>query len=189
MPQSKKNIVGERIALLREGIGASQEEFAEMIGLQDRTQVHRYEKGTSIPKKSRLAKIADITNTTVSYIRGETNTRDPILYYEELRNAEDAGLADLEIERLSKIERIKSLFNLCGFKYENIESTAQYEFDGATGPKEFNGPHKIMDPQEINDIIYLSDEELKALQERLGDTVAFECFRIKRGRDKENGNG
>ena len=40
----------------------------------------------------------------------------------------------------------------------------------------------------MNETIYLSDAELENIKQQLGYTVAFECYRIKRGRDKCNGN-
>lgn len=183
-----KKKTGDRIFELRNSIGVSQENFAEMIGLSDRTQVYRYEIGKALPGKKRLKKIADATNTTVEYLLGETDIKDPLLYYKTLDDAAAEGMSQYETEIQAENERNKNLFAMCGYKYENISRTAVYDFDGIEGPAVYDGPHKLIDPQGINETIYISDDELKNIKRQLGDTVAFECYRIKRGRENRNGN-
>ncbi len=185
---TNKKKLGDRIVELRESIGVSQESFADMIGLSDRTQVYRYEKGQAVPGKKRLKKIAEIANTTVAYLLGETDIKDPLLYYQATETAADEGYSEYIAEETAKVEHLKSFFNRCGYLYENISNEACYEFAVFDG-KQPIGPHKLTDKTGLSDPLYLSDEEIKSLFANMSDALAFECFRIIRRRDKENGNG
>lgn len=186
MATDKKKL-GDRIVELRESIGVSQENFADMIGLSDRTQIYRYEKGQAVPGKKRLKKIADVANTTVAYLLGETDIKDPLLYYQATEAAADEGYSEYIAEETAKIEHLKSFFNRCGFLYENIGNEARYDF-AVFDNKQPAGPHKLTDKRGLTDTLYLSDEEINGLFSNMSDALAFECFRILRMRDKENGN-
>lgn len=57
--------LGERIRVLRTGLPATQEAFAEMTGI-DRRTLQRIEGGTSDPRYSDLALIAEALRVTVA---------------------------------------------------------------------------------------------------------------------------
>ena len=201
MPKETKKektftLVSSRLQLLRktETVGKgkkgkfmSQAELADALHLSEMT-IKRYENNNPTLGQSTLAYLATFFNTTVAYLSGTTDIKDPLLYYKTLDDAAAEGLSLYETEIQAENERIKNLFLMCGYQYENISGTSSYDFDGIRAPPVYDGPHKLIDPQGINETIYLSDAELENIKQQLGYTVAFECYRIKRGRDKCNGN-
>ena len=68
-------MVGDRIKLLREGLGQSQEELASAIGMHSNT-VARWERGELAPRGTSLSKLAQALDTTTAYLLGETD--DPL---------------------------------------------------------------------------------------------------------------
>lgn len=187
-------LVSARLRLLRETetVGKkrkymSQEELGAALNFSLST-IKRYESNNPTLGQTTLECIATFFNTTVAYMTGASDIKDPLLYYKSLDDAADYGMSRYETEIQAENERNKNLFAMCGYKYENISRTAVYDFDGIEGPAVYDGPHKLIDPQGVNETIYISDDELKNIKRQLGDTVAFECYRIKRGRDNRNGN-
>ena len=201
MPKETKKektftLVSSRLQLLRktETVGKgrkgkfmSQAELADALHLSEMT-IKRYENNNPTLGQSTLAYLATFFNTTDAYLSGATDIKDPLLYYKSLDDAAAEGLSKYETEIQVEIEKIKNLFLMCGYQYENISGTSSYDFDGIGAPAVYGGPHKLIDPQGINETIYLSDDELENIKRQLGDMVAFECFRILRRRGKENGN-
>jgi len=188
-------LMSERLKRLRETEttgekrkNMSQSELADALNLSEAT-IKRYETKNPTLGLTTLEHIAKYFNTTVDYLTGTTDIKDPLLYYQSLEEDSAEGYNQYENDRLAVIERTKALFNMCGYNYENIDNSPGYEFDGLQGEQFFPGPHKLTDPEGLNDTIYLSDGELENIKRLLGDAVAFECFRIKRGRDKKDGNG
>lgn len=62
--------VGERIKLLREGLGLSQEELAKLVGYQSRSSINKIELGLRDITPSKIKKLADVLQTTPSYLMG-----------------------------------------------------------------------------------------------------------------------
>lgn len=79
--------------------GLSQKELAERLGLSDKT-ISAYETGRAIPPSSTLAKIAEITNVSVSKIMGESAVED------EYNQSRVNDRLDKIEERLSNIEQL-----------------------------------------------------------------------------------
>lgn len=191
-PQAKNTLYASK-----ENSKVSQETMAAIIG-KSRSTLVRCERG-ELGKKGEiklkdtdLALFARLVGVCVPYILGETDIADPVEYEMQLDKEEDEALASIEEYRLEKIKQYETLFKLCGFQYENIEHKAEYDFCAFfEGVPYYEGPHKLTEQNAAGDTaaLYLSDDELEKLKDRLGDTVAFECFRIKRGRDNDNGNG
>ena len=177
----------ETVGKGKKGKFMSQVELADALHLSEPT-IKRYEKNNPTLGQSTLEYLAVFFNTTVAYLTGATDIKDPLLYYKTLDDADAEVVSQYETEIQVKIEKIKNLFLMCGYQYENISGTASYDFDGIGAPAVYDGPHKLIDPQGVNETIYLSDDELENIKRQLGDMVAFECYRIKRGRDKCNGN-
>lgn len=63
--------LGEKIRMLRKK-KYTQEKLAELVGVHVNTVI-RWEKDTRLPDADKLKKIADVLNTTVSYLTGEVD--------------------------------------------------------------------------------------------------------------------
>lgn len=194
-PQAKSTLYAAK-----ENRKAAQQTLADILGIS-RSTLDRCErgelgkKGEIKLKNTDLALFARLVGVCVPYILGETDIADPVEYEMQLDKEEDEALTSIEEYRLEKIKQYETLFKLCGFQYENIEYTTEYMRDAFCAffgeAPYYGGPHKLTEQNAAGDTValYLSDDELEKLKDRLGDTVAFECFRIKRGRDNDNGNG
>ncbi len=62
--------VGERIKLLRKRLGLSQEELAKLVGYQSRSSINKIELGLRDVTPSKIKKLADVLQTTPSYLMG-----------------------------------------------------------------------------------------------------------------------
>lgn len=70
-------MIGKRLKLLREEMGLKQIDIAEMLGVS-RTTYTQYETEKSEPDLATVAKLAEIYNTSVDFILGKTDIRNPI---------------------------------------------------------------------------------------------------------------
>lgn len=61
--------IGDRVRLLREKKGITQEELATKLGYKSKSSVTHIERGRDIPR-SMIVKLADILNTTPAYLMG-----------------------------------------------------------------------------------------------------------------------
>lgn len=61
--------IGDRVKLLREKKGITQEELATLLGYKSKSSVTHIEKGRDIPR-SMVVKLADILGTTPAYLMG-----------------------------------------------------------------------------------------------------------------------
>lgn len=68
-------MIGERIKILRERTGKSQEALAGDIGVHSNT-IARWERGEMIPRGTSIAKIASALNVTPNDLMGKPNTSD-----------------------------------------------------------------------------------------------------------------
>lgn len=71
-----KSSFPERLKMLREKAGWTQEELAEKIKVSDVT-INRYEKGTRRPDMDILELFADIFGVSVDYLLGRTTYQQP----------------------------------------------------------------------------------------------------------------
>lgn len=74
MPRKQKQrkiIMNERIKKLRKIKGLTQTELAERIGVS-RTAIYDWERGAYMPEGANLRKLAEMLDTTVGYLVGET---------------------------------------------------------------------------------------------------------------------
>lgn len=66
--------IAERIKMLRQGLGLTQQELADRIGLQ-KAAINKYETGRVINiKRENAVKLAEVLNSTPEYILGYTDT-------------------------------------------------------------------------------------------------------------------
>ena len=110
--------MGERIRREREAIGMSRSEFAERIGVSEKTVLH-IETGGQGTTVYRIIEIADVLNTTTDYLlRGY---RDTIMKSEEEEEARKAASIVMKAppeERKALIEALDGIFNY-GRKIKN----------------------------------------------------------------------
>lgn len=71
-----KNILGKRIKQLREEKQLSQLEFAKLLNISNST-LSQYEAGNRVPSDDIKKKIADLSETTVDYLLGNSDIRNP----------------------------------------------------------------------------------------------------------------
>jgi transcriptional regulator with XRE-family HTH domain len=88
--EANMSILADRLKVLREQSGMSQEELGQQIG-KDQKQVWRYENGVSIPTADVLLLLAQVFTTTADYLLGMTDNPE-----RPLRNSHD--LTDTEKE-------------------------------------------------------------------------------------------
>ncbi len=179
-----------RSKMVRDGKKLTQAQLAEEIGVSDE-QIKRYEKN-GLPKSpgvrnAKAEQLARIFGVVPEYIKGETDISDPLLYYSQLEQDRDEAMSVYYAEEKARIARYKNLFMMCGFTYEYIGNTAEYDFqDSGRGVHHYDGPHKLRDKNKTLRPLYLTDKELSALIEKLEEHTLFECFCIVRRR--RNGN-
>lgn len=65
--------IGDRVKLLREQKGMTQEDLAQKLGYKNKSSVTHIEKGRDIPR-SMVVKLADILETTPQYLMGWDDT-------------------------------------------------------------------------------------------------------------------
>jgi transcriptional regulator with XRE-family HTH domain len=100
----KKMAFGDRVKSLRKEKGWTQQYCADQIGVPRATWAG-YEAEDKIPKdKNTLSKIADLLGTSVDYLLGKTDIKEPI------KNQNDTGVVDLQKILEERTER-KVLFD------------------------------------------------------------------------------
>ncbi len=67
------NIIGERIFELRKEKKLVQEKLGEYIGVSKQT-ISKYEKGTKIPSRENVEKLADFFGVPVDYLLGKSDS-------------------------------------------------------------------------------------------------------------------
>lgn len=71
----KSNILGTRIASLRQNNGLNQIEFSKLLNISN-TTLSQYESGKRVPSDNIKIKIADYFNVSLDYLYGRTNVLD-----------------------------------------------------------------------------------------------------------------
>lgn len=72
-------IIGQRLKVLRESVGLSQNKIAKMMGLRQ-SSVNRYETGESTPSPETFLWYADYFDVSMDYIYGRTEEKQGKLY-------------------------------------------------------------------------------------------------------------
>ena len=70
--------IAERIKFLRKEKGYTQEQLAEILGLNAKSSIANYESGANSPSDDIKIKMCEIFNCTIDYLLGLTNIREPI---------------------------------------------------------------------------------------------------------------
>ena len=114
----------ERLVLLRNEKGITQEKFADIIGVSKST-VSMYENGNRTPSFEVEEKIADYFNVDLEFLRGRSNIKNKY-QYEKQKSERDLMIEKYQLnpEELAEYDRIMKLsieMNTLMFQSNNIE--------------------------------------------------------------------
>lgn len=129
--------IGDRVRLLREKKGMTQEELATQLGYKSKSSVTHIERGRDIPR-SMVVKLADILDTTPAYLMGwEDKSVSQGEKIRLLREQMSLSQSDLALKTGYPLESI--------IKYENderkISDTVRHKFIEALQIDEDLLPH------------------------------------------------
>lgn len=110
MPTHDSGGVGGRLRVARRSVGLTQKQLAEELGVESIT-VSRWERGVTTPSLSRLRRIAELTETTVSDLVhapdvGSAQAVELAALREEL--AETRAIVDRVARALEQLARARS---------------------------------------------------------------------------------
>ncbi|WP_373231302.1 helix-turn-helix domain-containing protein [Cohnella sp.] len=88
--------IGNRIALLRDKRGWTQETLASSLGIS-RAALSHYEKNRREPDTETLTKVADLFSVTIDYLVGRTNEPNTVLDSDVKQFADELELSDAEL--------------------------------------------------------------------------------------------
>ena len=100
---SSKDMIASRIKLLRKEQGLTQKELSNISGISFKSIVN-YENKVREPNSKAMAALEKVFNVSGSYLRGETDIREPMLW-------DDEEIMD-EIDK-DFLTSMKALSNLC----------------------------------------------------------------------------
>ena len=190
----RRILSGQRIRKYRENSidRLTQAELSEKLDIQEST-IRRYEmnadpkhKGQYSPMPEKVAKRLEAESGIIAdYWMGKTAETTYEGRMTELENAkaEDEAREQLHRLRAEELERRRNFFYMCGYRYESIEGTALDDFCGITADTQgmSSRPH-ILTNYADNTRHELTQEQFKALFDKLQDTINFACFQA----DKAN---
>ena len=115
----------ENIETLRQSVGISRNELADMLGI-DGVAIWKYEKRNTIPKIENLIKIADLFHVSIDWLLGRDTSKD----------GQSPDLISMqERKRLAKIEKLKK--ELAGLEGAQISKAQELrEITGREGKGE-----------------------------------------------------
>ena len=70
------SIVGENILAMRKELGMTQEELAKKMGYKSKSTINKIELGINDIPQSKIAKFAEVLNTTPAYLMGWSNIQE-----------------------------------------------------------------------------------------------------------------
>lgn len=83
---------GDRMRKIREEVGYTQEQLAELIGVAV-LQINRYENGKNEPSGDMVAKIATVLHVSTDYLLGLTDNPAPLEFAGNLSSRERFAIA------------------------------------------------------------------------------------------------
>lgn len=171
----------------------SQEELAYRLKLENSITLRRYEMnadpkhgGKFSPMPEKVAKRLEIESGIIAdYWLGLTYETTYEGRMAELGNAKAANEAWEQLHRLraEELEHRRNFFYACGYRYESLEDTGQFDFWGVTEDTQGLTPRPhILTNYADNTRHELTQEQFKDLFDKLQDTINFACFQA----DKAN---
>lgn len=190
----RRILSGQRIRKYRENSidRLTQAELSEKLDIQEST-IRRYEmnadpkhKGQDSPMPEKVAKRLEAESGIIAdYWMGKTaeTTYEGRIAELEYATASDEQEEQLHRLRAEELERRRNFFYTCGYRYESIEDTALDDFCGITEDTQGLTPHPhILTNYADNTRHELTQEQFKALFDKLQDAINFACFQA----DKAN---
>lgn len=186
----RRILSGQRLRGYRKYRKMNTEDFSKMI-LVSESALKRYEingnpdlKGKYSPLREDNARVLETNSGIIAEywlgLTDETSAEgmNAAIEYESATAAEMERLHELN-ERL--LERRRSLFFLCGYRYESLENTARIDFCGITEDTKgvLPRPH-ILTSYADNTKHELTEEQFQDLFNKLQDTVNFACYQADR---------
>lgn len=109
-------MIGNKIATRRKDLSMTQEELAKRMGYKSKSTINKIENGTNDIPQSKIAKFAEVLDTSIAYLMGWDN------------NEETAKKIDVTTDILIRMERDKNfsevvqmLFNLDSEKINAVK--------------------------------------------------------------------
>lgn len=148
---ARRRSAGWRLKCYREQ-NCTQEQLAEQLNISVPT-IRRYETGENMIPLDVAKELSALSGKPAEYWQGYSQSE--IDYLSDMDDSLDAEDTDSSAYRSSirtltaKYNTFLSVFDADHpYKYQNIENTAEYEFDGVPNPdgqavKKYNGPHLI----------------------------------------------
>lgn len=175
-------ITPQRIYDMRLEKRERQEETAAAI-FRSVSQYARYEKGQSAVPPDSIKALAEHWNIPPEYLEGKTDTKDKYKFYLECEEAADEAGEDEQKAVRAQRERLKCLFEECGYTIDILVGTAKYDFsDSPIAAYTLKDKHGKFPTAELN------EEDLPVIIAGLHEAVAYECFKAINKRGHENGN-
>lgn len=100
-------MIGKRLEQCRTEMDMTKKEVAELLKI-DQSTYGKYELGKRVPDAEMLQKLADIYQTSVDYLLGRTNIKDPIETIAAHHDGEEWTEEELEdIEKFKEFVRMR----------------------------------------------------------------------------------
>ncbi len=187
--QEQRKVSSRHIKDFRKNVKEwSQEELAENIGVDTQT-IGRYERMECSVSNSSAEALAQLSGYIKEYWLGLTECKTEYEYMEECLDAAATDQGRIIEYQNRKREKIKKLFELCGFGYEDFnDGSAAHDFIEFSGDEaaiaelqhaiENKTPHKITDysKKRFNHSVYLSDDDLTELTQSINGLVGYFCY-------------
>lgn len=191
-----RGITVKRIKELRREKGETQQELALAMGYEDKQVVGHWERGDRGPDEQTLYRLARHFNVVPEYLTGGTDIKDPVQYFAAL----DAAMSEAEREfyeaRRAELVRMESLFQKCGFLYEDLSCTALFDF-GDLMAAENTDPDILRATREGRSLrlvdlarpdrppTYFKPAEMEELLAELHDAISFVCYQQRERCEQE----
>ncbi len=168
-------------------IKCSQEALAERIGKGHKT-INEYENKKRKVSNPSAEALAQLSGYIKEYWLGLTECKTDDEFIEECANAAATEQHQKEIYQSRKRERIKTLFEICGFGYEDL-SSGRYDFIEFSNDEaaiaehqhamENHTPNKITDYSQkfFTAPVYLSNDDLAELARNISGLIGYACYK------------
>ena len=186
----RRILSGQRIRAYRKSIGMSTPDFAHKITVSE-SALKKYEAnsnakcgGKHSPIQKQSAEVLEIESGIIAeYWMGLTDETTHEGMYAAIEHNKAEAEAKEQLHRLmdEMIERRRSFFYMCGYRYESIEGTALADFCGITEDTQGMTPRPhILTSYADNTRHELTEEQFQDLFNKLQDTINFACYQADR---------
>lgn len=171
---------GERLKGLMKQNKITVEKLMDITGYS-KTMIGYYRAG-SHPLPPNLAELLEpLLGACTPYLTGYSDCRTWAEYHQWELSIEDEALAEYERGERLKIAQHKAFFAVCGYEYQCLINSAEYDFSGIFNPSEaVQGPHHLISQRHPEQSIYLSQPEFEALVGELQNTVGYFLYKKER---------